>query len=43
MRENAVLGGFKGDCDVLVWLWEILEEYTDVQRASFHFFITGLQ
>ncbi len=43
MRQTAILsGGYTKTHEVMDWLWEILEEYTDVQRASFHFFITGL-
>lgn len=33
--------GYTKDDKVINWLFEILEEYTDSQKASFHFFITG--
>lgn len=33
--------GYTKDDKVIIWLFEILEEYTDSQKASFHFFITG--
>lgn len=42
MKNNAILsGGYVKNQPILEWLWEILEEYDDSQRASFHFFITG--
>ena len=41
MKETAILSSYTKDAPVIVWLWEILEEYTDEQRASFHFFISG--
>ena len=43
MRKTAILSGFKKNDEVMEWLWEIMEEYTDVERASFHFFVTGLE
>ena len=41
MKETAILSSYTKDAPVIVWLWEILEEYTDEQRASFHFFLSG--
>ena len=41
MREFAILHGYSNDDPLIIWLWEILEEYTEVERASFLFFISG--
>ena len=42
MKNNVNLsGGFTKYDKVIDWLFEILEEYNDSQRASFHFFVTG--
>ena len=41
MKEYATLNSYTKDCELILWLWEILEEYTDTQRAAFHFFISG--
>ena len=41
MKETALLTTYDKDSPVVMWLWEILDEYTDEQRASFHFFVSG--
>ena len=41
MKESVHLNGFTNESPVILWLWEVLEEYTETQKATFHFFVTG--
>jgi len=43
MKETAILTDYSKNSPVILWLWEILEEYNETQKASFHFFVTGFQ
>ena len=43
MMETAILSSYTLGDTIIVWLWEILEEYTEEQKAAFHFFVSGFQ
>ena len=42
IRETVVLVGYDEESPVIIWLWEILEEFNYDQRAKFNYFITGI-
>ena len=41
MMETAILSCYTLDAPIIVWFWQILEEYNEEQRAAFHFFVSG--
>jgi len=43
LKETAILTDYSKNSPVILWLWEILEAFTEVQKATFHYFITGFE
>jgi hypothetical protein len=41
MEENTIYDGFSSNDLMIKWLWEILKEYDESNKAKFLFFITG--
>mmetsp|Transcript_18663 Transcript_18663/g.31922 ORF Transcript_18663/g.31922 Transcript_18663/m.31922 type:complete len:158 (+) Transcript_18663:739-1212(+) len=41
LRENVIYNNYSKNSPVIQWLWEILEELGNVERAEFIQFVTG--
>ena len=41
MQNNAIYVDYDSDDSVIEWFWEILEEFTQEQLATFLFFVSG--
>ena len=41
MRKYARYSGYKKDEEYILWLWDIIESWTDEMRSKFVFFMTG--
>ena len=41
IKEKVSYSGYKAEDDVMKWLWEILEEFSQKELAAFVFFVTG--
>ena len=42
MKNNAAYSGYQATDPVIVWLWEVLREFSQKELASFLFFVSGL-
>jgi len=43
LRENTEYQNYTKDSDVIVWLWEIIDNFERAERAAFLQFVTGIQ
>ena len=41
MRKYTRLSTYKEKDDIIIWFWEIMEEFDDFAKASFIFFLSG--
>jgi len=41
IKQNATLSGLNQNDDLVKWLWEILEEFSQKELAAFVLFVTG--
>lgn len=41
LRENTTYSGFSESSNLVIWLWEILTEFDEINKANFLFFLTG--
>jgi len=41
MKENTIYKNYNKNSPVIKWLWEVLEEFNNSERAEFIQFITG--
>jgi E3 ubiquitin-protein ligase HUWE1 len=35
LKENTIYKGYNSQCEVVRWLWEVLEEFGNSERAEF--------
>lgn len=43
IKANVQYDGYDENSDIIKWLWEILEEFTQAELSAFVFFISGKQ
>lgn len=41
MKENTTYQGFEASSSVIIWFWEIMSEFEEIDKANFLFFLTG--